>query len=219
LSLANLCFDFRDLARHRPLGAVGPASSLDEPARTEFAQRFATVIAEFPVALRPRLEALLQSQIRTQPYELSFNVYATLAVAVRWTPEFGDTLLSYHPIEHSWLFLSIESGRLKADPGLFFAAFLPALEQIDPHRIGRCEFCERLFYALRRPGEYGTKACSDRCNLNRRMRKFRDPQSRSDQAAAKRFRRKAKVPALRGRERTVKLELNRAFRDEEESPC
>jgi hypothetical protein len=81
---------------------------------------------------------LLQSQIRTQPYELSFNVFAALAIAVRWTPEFGDMPLSAHLIEHSWLVLSVEGGRLKADAGLFFDSFLPLIGQIDAsHRAVR----------------------------------------------------------------------------------
>jgi len=63
-------------------------------------------------------------------------------------------------------------------------------------RIKRCPECEAFFYATRSGEEYGSKACSKRCNDAIRMRKWRREQDRLASTAQEMKRKGEQLPEI-----------------------
>jgi hypothetical protein len=83
----------------------------------------------------------------------------------------------------------------------------------DRLRICRVPTCGDPFVATDVRAEFCSSRCRQRSFYERHVQEQRQ-RKRDEYNAARRFRRKTKLHALRGRERTIKLELNRALRDE-----
>jgi hypothetical protein len=81
--------------------------------------------------------------------------------------------LCIEPIDSAAASIWIQQGTFNTRISDPYKGFLDALAGAEAGRLRRCPICERIFYALR----LTQRACSKRCNQNRRVRQWRNKQS------------------------------------------
>jgi hypothetical protein len=155
---------------------LGPFHSLSRHQIDEFRSQVTQAIGRFPLPQQERFEYLLRNDPLSPAlvYAEALNAFAILSRISEWQSHSGDMPIKSLTLAPERLAVAVQAGRARFYGGLFSDFLLPLVDGIEAQRVRRCPTCRRIFCVLRSGDEFGSKACSKRCNDTRRTKKWRD---------------------------------------------
>ena len=163
------------------------------PTATEFMKKARSAGLAKLVSLRPGTE-------KKALFELAQQVSFVLAGLARRPKRASLT----------WVTIAYEINPQRSGPAVRawnpFTRFIEALQPIETSRLRLCPVCNQFFYAARK----NAPCCSPKCSHTRRQHISTGNWEQYKRARA--FRARAKLPAVKGKERRRLMELSEALR-------